>query len=378
MEDNVLVKHLESRIGEMLEFCRELVEHESPSTDRDAVNRFSAFLARVFEAEGATVEVFAGGDHGDNLRVEYGEGQDQVLILCHMDTVWPVGEVARRPFRIEDGKVWGPGIYDMKAGFLYTLEAIRAIKRFGIKMSHRIVLICNSDEEIGSTSSRALIESEAKKSKFVLVLEPSVRGGGLKTSRKGQGTYNLRITGVSAHSGSDPERGVSAVEELARHILTLHSLTDFGTGTTVNVGVISGGTRSNVVAAEAVADIDVRVPNQTEMRKVESTILSLKPSKPGLSVTVTGGMTRPPMERSESIARLFAEAKELAAEIGFELTESSTGAGSDGNFTAALGVPTLDGLGAVGDGSHALHEHMVIEAIPQRIALLVKLVTELG
>jgi len=363
-------------MDEMLGFCKELVEHESPSTDREAVNRFGAFLRTVYEAEGLAVDVFPGGDRGDNLRLTYGEGTGQVLILCHMDTVWPVGEVRKRPFRIEDGKIWGPGIYDMKAGFLYTLEAIRAIKRFSIKTPRKIVMVFNSDEEIGSASSRTLIEDEARKSEFVLVLEPSVRGGGLKTSRKGQGTYILQVTGIPAHSGSDPERGVSAVEELARHILTLHSLTNFATGTTVNVGLISGGTRSNVVAAQATAEIDVRVANEAEMKKVESVIFGLRPSRDGSSVQVTGGITRPPMERSQSIADLFARAKRLAAEIGFELTEAATGAGSDGNFTASIGVPTLDGLGAVGDGSHALHEHMVIEAIPERIALLVRLIID--
>ncbi len=377
MGDNALVSHFKSRIPEMLEFSKQLVEHESPSTDPQAVNRFSAFLRRVFEAEGASCEVFSGTDRGDNLKLTWGQGDEQVLILCHMDTVWPVGEVAKRPFRIEDGKVFGPGIYDMKAGFLYTLEAIRAIKQLGVKMNRRLVMVFNSDEEIGSTSSRALIEDEAKKSRFVLVLEPSVRGGGLKTSRKGQGTFSIRVTGVSAHSGSDPERGVSAIGELAHHILTLHALTDFRTGTTVNVGVVSGGTRSNVVAAQASAEVDVRVANAREAERVESALFGLKPTKSGISIEVTGGMVRPPMERSEGIGRLFKQAKAFAAELGFELTEAATGAGSDGNFTAALGVPTLDGLGAVGDGSHAIHEHMVIDAIPERIALLVRLITEM-
>jgi glutamate carboxypeptidase len=375
--DRTLVRYFESRIPEMLEFSRKLVEHESPSTDPQAVNRFSAFLREVFLAEGATCEEFPGTDRGDNLKLTWGQGDEQVLILCHMDTVWPVGEVAKRPFRIEDGKVWGPGIYDMKAGFLYTLEAIKAIKNLDVRMNRRLVMVFKSDEEIGSTSSRALIEDEAKKSKFVLVLEPSARGGALKTSRKGQGTFHIRVKGVSAHSGSDPERGVSAIGELAHHILALHALTDFQTGTTVNVGVVKGGTRSNVVAAEASADVDVRVANALEAEKVESALLGLKPTRNGISIEVTGGMVRPPMERSEAIERLFEQAKTFAAELGFELTEAATGAGSDGNFTAALGVPTLDGLGAVGDGSHAVHEHMVIDAIPERIALLVRLITEM-
>lgn len=372
----MLLTYFENRTREMLSFAKSLVEHESPSTDKAAVDRFGSFLADVYRELGAAVEVFSGGQQGDNLKVTFGDGEDQALILCHMDTVWPVGEVARRPFRVEGDKAYGPGIYDMKAGFLYTVEVIKAFKHFGVSPKKRIVIICNSDEEIGSPSSRLLIENEARKSKYVLVLEPSAPGGALKTARKGQGTFELKVKGISAHSGSDPERGVSAIEELARHILTLHGLTNYETGTTVNVGVISGGTRSNVVAAEASAKIDVRVPDNDSMKTVESVILGLKPTRPGITLEVTGGMTRPPMVRTEKTAELYSRAKILARELGFDLPEASTGAGSDGNFTANLGVPTLDGLGAVGDGSHAVHEHILVSTLPQRIGLLFRILQE--
>lgn len=376
MDGAALVAYFETRISEMLEFAKQLVEHESPSTDKAAVDAFADWLAGIYRGLGAKVEVFPGGQHGNNLKVTFGEGAEQALILCHMDTVWPLGEVARRPFRIEGDKAFGPGIYDMKTGFLYTVEVIKAMQRFNMPMKKRLVIICNSDEETGSLSSRALIEEEARKSAYVLVLEPSARGGALKTSRKGQGYFSLKVKGIPAHSGSDPERGVSAIEELCRHVLSLHALTNFQTGTTVNVGVISGGTRSNVVAAEASAEIDVRVPNEEEMKAVESIIRNLKPTREGISLELSGGFVRPPMPRTEKIARLYLKAKELAKELGFALTESATGAGSDGNFTAHLGVPTLDGLGAVGDGSHALHEHIIISALPQRIALLFRILQE--
>jgi len=376
LDSSTLLTYFKNRTGEMLSFAKSLVEHESPSTDKVAVDRFGSFLANVYGGLGANVEVFPGGQMGDNLKVSFGNGQEQALILCHMDTVWPVGEVARRPFRVEGDKAYGPGIYDMKAGFLYTVEVIRAFKHFGVSSEKRIVIICNSDEEIGSPSSRKLIEDEASKSKYVLVLEPSAPGGALKTARKGQGTFELHVKGISAHSGSDPERGVSAIEELARHILTLHGLTDYKAGTTVNVGVIAGGTRSNVVAAEASAKIDVRVPDSESMKAVQSVISGLKPTRPGISIEITGGMTRPPMVRTGKTAELYSKAKNLAWELGFDLPEASTGAGSDGNFTANLGVPTLDGLGAVGDGSHAVHEHILVSTLPQRIGLLFRILQE--
>ncbi|MGE5483502.1 MAG: M20 family metallopeptidase [Ignavibacteriales bacterium] len=376
MHGSSLLEYFQSRIPDMMHLAQKLVEHESPSIDREAVNRFSSWLGGVYRELGARVETIPGGQSGDNLRVEFGEGERQALILCHMDTVWPLGEVARRPFRVEGDRVSGPGIYDMKAGFLYTAEVFRAARHFGVSFPKRVVILCNSDEEIGSPSSRGVIEAEAAKSDYVLVLEPSAPGGAVKSSRKGQGTFHLRVRGVAAHSGSDHERGVSAIEELARHVLALQALTDYASGTTVNVGIVSGGTRSNVVAAEAHADIDVRVVSTSAMESVESAILGLKPTRQGISVEVTGGFGRPPMVRNEQTVRLYTKAKAIAAELGFDLPESATGAGSDGNFTAHLGVPTLDGLGAVGDGSHAVHEHMIVSALPQRISLLFRILCE--
>lgn len=377
MDRGILLGYFAARVDLMLDFAKRLVEHESPSLDKAAIDGFASWLAGVYGKLGAEVEVLNSRTHGNSLRITFGAGNTQALILCHMDTVWPVGEIERRPFRVENGQVYGPGIYDMKAGFLYTAEVFAAFNHFRAEPQHRIVLICNSDEEIGSPSSRELIEAEARKSEYVLVLEPSVRGGGLKTARKGQGTYHINVEGIPAHSGSDPERGVSAVQELALHTVALHALTDFASGITVNVGVVKGGSRPNVVASHAEADIDVRVVDGDQMDRIDSIIRSLKPTRDGIKIEVTGGMVRPPMVRTEKTARLFQKAKELAGDLGFELTESSTGAGSDGNFTASVGTPTLDGLGAVGDGSHALHEHMSVGPLAQRIALLYRILTEL-
>ncbi len=373
MHSAELLTYFVNRLGEMLQFSKELVERESPSTDKEAVDSFGRWLAGVYRDLGAHVDIYPAETHGDNLKVTLGDQEEQILILCHMDTVWPLGEIEKRPFRIDGDRVYGPGIYDMKAGFLYTTEVMRAFSHFGARPKKRVVIICNSDEEIGSFSSRGLIEEEAQKSCCVLVLEPSIAGGALKTSRKGQGYFTLKVKGLPAHSGSDHEKGVSAIQEMARHILTIENLTDYASGTTANVGIVSGGSRSNVVPAEAYAEIDVRVTNEAGMRSVESAITGLKPVTPGISLSVQGGFVRPPMVKSEKTAELVAAAQKLASELGFHLPEGATGAGSDGNFTAFLGVPTLDGLGAVGDGSHSLHEHMIVSELPERIALLYRI-----
>jgi glutamate carboxypeptidase len=291
-----------------------------------------------------------------------------------MDTVWEVGALREMPFRIVEGRAHGPGVFDMKAGLVQVLYAIRALKETGRRPAARVVVLINSDEEVGSNSSRALIEEQARRSRAVFVLEPAIGPDGrLKTFRKGVGVFQIRVHGRAAHAGLDPGSGVSAIEELARQIQALHRMTDPARGITVNVGTVQGGTRSNVIAAEAQAEIDLRVSTLSDAREMESKILNLRPYLDGAEILVTGGVDRPPLERSAGVQALYQKARGLAEELGFELGEGSAGGGSDGNFTAALGIPTLDGLGAVGDGAHASHEHTLVSEMPRRAALLARL-----
>jgi glutamate carboxypeptidase len=355
----------------LLELIEALVVIESPSDDPDAVNRCGRELTARLEAIGGMVTpVPSGGSAGDHLRVEFGAGPRQILLLGHFDTVWPVGQIARMPLKREAGRLYGPGVFDMKAGIGLAVLATRAVLDRGDLDGCRIVMVWTTDEEIGSKTSRALIETEAAKSDAVLVFEPSLPGGGLKTSRKGVGQFEMIARGVSAHAGLDPGKGVSAVRELARQIIALDDLQDPASGVTLTVGVVSGGTRVNVVPAEARATIDARAITRADAERVQRTMHALKPVLGGAQLEVTGGFERPPLERSAGIERLFTMAKEVAAEIGVTLEEGSAGGGSDGNFTAALGIPTLDGFGAIGDGAHALHEHVDIDALVPRAATI--------
>jgi glutamate carboxypeptidase len=302
----------------------------------------------------------------------------QVLILCHFDTVWPVGQLRRMPVRREDGRLFGPGTFDMKAGIAIGMLALRALAETRRDVPYRVVMLLTADEEVGSATSRALIEDEARRSEAVLVMEPALPGGALKTARKGCGEFELRVRGVSAHAGIEPGKGASAIHELARQIVALEALQDLPRGVSVNVGVVTGGTRTNVVADDASARIDVRVPAMSDASRIEDALRTLKPRTPGTSLEVTGGVDRPPLERTAAVARLYEKARSVAAELGRDLGEGSTGGGSDGNFTAALGVPTLDGLGPIGDGAHALHEHVIMDELPWRAALVAGLVIRLG
>jgi glutamate carboxypeptidase len=295
----------------------------------------------------------------------------------HYDTVWPSGEAQRRPFRIEDGAAYGPGVYDMKAGLLQAIFALKALQDTGrFPEDKRVVLLINSDEEIGSPTSREFIETAARQSAGAFVLEPPMEpSGALKTARKGSGRYKLTVKGVSAHAGVNPEQGISAIQELAYQIQLMHKLTDYNIGTTVNVGIVQGGIGSNVVPDHAEAEIDVRVATLDEAARIEAEFASLTPSLPGAELIVTGGMMRPPMERTDAIASLYSLARELAmAEFGLALEEMATGGVSDGNFTAAAGTPTLDGLGARGDFAHSPREYVRIDEIPVRTALLARLI----
>ena len=354
----------------LLELIETLVSIESPSDDRAAVNRCGAELAARLEAMGGHITRVPSARAGDHLRAGFGSGPRQILLLGHFDTVWPVGQLARMPLKREGGRLHGPGVFDMKAGIGLAMLATRALIDRGALEGCSVAMLWTTDEEIGSTTSRALIEAEATKSDAVLVFEPSLPGGALKTSRKGVGQFEMIARGVSAHAGLDPGKGVSAVRELARQIIAIDELQDPGRGVTLTAGVISGGTRANVVPAEARATIDARAITREDADRVQRTMRSLKPILPGASIEVTGGFDRPPLERTAAVERLFNQAKAVAAELGVDLQEGSAGGGSDGNFTAALGVPTLDGFGAIGDGAHAIHEHVEIDALPPRAATI--------
>jgi glutamate carboxypeptidase len=361
----------------LIDFVEQLVRLESPTDDKALVDRCGETLAaRLSELDGRVLRI-PSATTGDHMRVEFGTGARQVLLLGHFDTVWPMGQLARMPCEQRDGRLHGPGTLDMKAGIGLATLATRALFTVAPPSDARVVMLWTTDEETGSETSRSLIEAEARKSEAVLVLEPALPGGTLKTSRKGCGQFELAVRGVPAHAGVDPGKGVSAIRELARQVLAVERLQDLSQGISVNVGLISGGTRPNVVAEEARAIVDVRAPTLADAGRIETSMRALTPHLPGATLTVTGGFSRPPMERTEGVARLFAIAREVGAALGQSVTEGGTGGGSDGNFCAALGVPTLDGLGALGDGAHALHEHVIIDALVARAALIAGLLARL-
>lgn len=375
--DDILA-YARSKQDDIITFLRQLVECESPSDNPAAVNRFVDLVASR-SAGLANVRTFPGGRFGKHVQLEFllpgDKKSGQILALGHSDTVWPIGTIKAMPFRQEKGRVWGPGVLDMKSGIAFFFFAMQAIRDLRLETKRRVVLQLNSDEEVGSDSSRALTEKEAKKSKAVLVLEPGTGlEGKLKTARKGVGSYEVIVHGKAAHAGVDFDAGASAIVELAWQISTIAEFTDAKKGITVNPGVISGGTRSNVIAAEARTDVDIRIAKLKDEAGLEKKFKSLKPMDKRCRITVKGGLNRPPMERTEAVAALFLKAKKLAAEMGVKIDESMTGGGSDGNFTAALGVATLDGLGGVGEGAHANHESILIDRIADRTALLAKLV----
>jgi glutamate carboxypeptidase len=369
--------------SEMLSLLRKMVEIESPSDDKAAVDRMGAFLAEVFERLGGQVTFYPQEAAGNHLKADFaGSASDRasgkpVLLLGHFDTVWPMGTLAKMPFRMEAGRAFGPGVYDMKAGITMMIFALRALKESGA--AHRpVTILLDTDEEVGSTTGRPIVEATAKDCEAVLVLEPSQGPQGrLKTSRKGVGDITVRVRGRASHSGVDFEKGRSAIVELARQLLEVVKFTDLARGITVNPGVIQGGTRSNVVAAEAWAEVDLRIARAADAAELEKKFGALKAFDPDCAIELSGGINRPPMERTEGTVRLFGIAKEIGASMGWKVEESSTGGGSDGNFTSALGVPTLDGLGALGEGAHASNESVVIHELAQRTALLAGLIRSL-
>jgi len=372
---------LEPRRQDMIDLLGRLVGVESPSDDRSGLDHFAAELESLFGAFGP-IERLDPGDpqRGRHLRLTLNGSAEQgahAVALCHYDTVWSTGTLERIPFSVDaDGVARGPGCFDMKGGMVVLYYALQALHTRGLTPKRRVQVLFTSDEEIGSPTSRPVIEQTAHGAAVAYVLESPLPGGTLKTARKGTGDYFVRIHGRAAHAGVEPQKGISATQELAHQILALHALNDYASGTTINVGVVHAGTRPNVVAAEAEAHVDVRVQTLAEAERIDAAVRGLEPVLAGAVLEIDGGLNRPPMERSPAMAALFEKARLIAAGMGFELREGSTGGGSDGNFTAALGVPTLDGLGPEGEGAHAAHEHVDTESFPRRAALVAGLLVE--
>ena len=367
----------------MVRLLGDFVRCESPSLDKAAVDRFGVIVAREWRQRGAKVRILRNPSRGNHLRAEVWLGQgrpprQQMMVLGHMDTVYPAGTLAKMPFRVSGGRAWGPGSFDMKGGLVLALFAVDALKATGIKPNKRLVFLWTSDEEIGSESSRRAIEREARQSDVVLVLEPSFGPDGrLKTARKGVGGAEIVVTGRSAHAGVDPEKGVNAVHELALQIQRLMKLNDPRRGITVQATVVAGGTVSNVIPASARAELDIRYSRIADAAILQRQLRRLRPILKGARVEVRGERNRPPLERTAATRVLFRQAQSLMRDMGLPLGEAATGGGSDGNLTAALGVPTLDGLGAVGDSPHSPREHVVIRVLPERAALIAGLLASL-
>jgi glutamate carboxypeptidase len=375
--DNRLRFFLE-RKDVITETVRQLVEIESPSDSKQAVDRLGALLAGRFEALGGHSKFHRTLEFGDHLQVDFaspGRGKP-LLLLGHLDTVYSLGTLAEMPCRLADGRLSGPGVLDMKSGIALMLHSIDGLRTWhGDSLPRPVTVLLVSDEEIGSGSSRRITESLARRSAAVLVLEPAYGlKGALKTARKGVGEYTLKVAGKAAHSGLDFEKGESAIVELARQIAAISRLVDLRRGLTLNVGVVSGGTRANVIAAQATASIDVRVTRAKDAAGIDRRLRALKPFNRRCKLEITGGVNRLPMERTGAIAALYQQAATIAKRLGWKLEEASVGGGSDGNLTASLGIPTLDGLGGVGAGAHAEHESILIAELPRRAALLAELI----
>ncbi|HXJ86275.1 MAG TPA: M20 family metallopeptidase [Candidatus Binatia bacterium] len=365
--------YFESRNDALLQTIREFVEIESPSDNKAAADGMGSFLAEKFAALGGRPHLHRAEDFGDNLQIDFpgSANTKPVLLLGHFDTVYPLGTLASMPFRVDNGRVYGPGTLDMKAGIALMLSAIEALQTWHGQLPRPVTVFLVSDEEVGSYSSRKITEDLARKSAAVLVLEPAAGlRGAVKTARKGVGEYVLTVKGIAAHAGLDPGKGHSAILELARQIEVIANLNDLQSGISVNPGVIRGGTRTNVVAAEAVAEIDVRIKSAKQAAGLDRKLRALKPFDKHCRLSMEGGINRSPMERNEGVEALYKKAKAIAKQIDWKLEEAAVGGGSDGNFTAGIGIPTLDGLGAVGDGAHAVHEHILISELPRRALLL--------
>jgi glutamate carboxypeptidase len=359
----------------MVATIRELVEIESPSDSKPAVDDLCDAVAVKFAALGGTLKIHPAKDFGNHLQVDFAgkSGAKPVLLLGHYDTVYPLATLATMPCRIVDDKLTGPGVLDMKSGIALMLHSLAALKDWHGELPRPVTVLLVSDEEVGSDSSRAITEALAKKAAAVLVLEPSF-GVAVKTSRKGVGGYQVKVTGKAAHAGLDFRKGSNAIVELARQIGKITGFTDLKRGLTLNVGTVSGGSRTNVVPAEAAAQVDVRIAHLKDAAGIDKKMRALRPFNRKCKLEIIGGINRPPMERTAGVAALYAKAVAIAGDLGWRLGEAAVGGGSDGNFTASLGIPTLDGLGAVGDGAHAIHEHILISELPRRAALVAGLI----
>jgi glutamate carboxypeptidase len=366
-----------NRQSQMLKMLGELVRLESPTEDPAAVNRCVTLLEGWIKASGGKSRRSQQKAAGDLLMGRFGpvrSAAKPLMLLGHLDTVWPLGTLKKMPFRVGEGRAWGPGVLDMKAGVVMALSALSILQETG-QLSRPVMLLLNSDEETGSDHSRALTESLAKRCGAVFVLEPA-QGvpGAYKTARKGVANYRLQVQGVAAHSGVDFAQGHSAVLELGRQIERASAFTNPARGITVNAGVSGGGTRSNVVPAEAWAEFDVRIAKAVDAQRIDRRFRTLRPVDRQCRLEISGGLNRPPMERTAGTVTLFRRAATMAAGLGFQLQEAATGGGSDGNFTSALGIPTLDGMGAVGEGAHAQHESILLDALVPRTALLAAMI----
>jgi len=371
------LRYFEQRLDSMVQTIRELVETESPSDNKPAVDRIVKFLAAKFEALGGRTQLHPSNDFGDSLQINFSSASNgkPVLLLGHFDTVYPLGTLAKMPCTIENGRLRGPGVLDMKSGIALIMHAVEALREWHGGLPRPITVFLVSDEEVGSRSSRKITEALARKSAGVLVMEPAAGlRGAVKTARKGVGEYSLRVKGIAAHAGLDPGKGHSAILELARQIAVIAKLNNLRQGTSVNAGVIEGGTRTNVVAAEASVRIDVRIKSEKQAAGIDRKLRSLKPFDKFCKLEITGGINRLPMERTAGVAALYKKAREIAGEVGWNLEEAAVGGGSYGNFTAGICIPTLDGLGGVGDGAHALHEFIVISELPRRTLLLAEMI----
>jgi glutamate carboxypeptidase len=383
-DPRLVLRWCRSDLHFLLRCLRRAVRIESPSGDRSAIDRMAGFFAGEFRAAGAQASLVAHRTAGAAVLAEFPPtirdakltDARPILLLGHHDTVWSVGTLRFMPFRVSAGRAYGPGVLDMKSGIVCALWALRALRALRIPRPRPVRIFLNPDEELQSRAFRERFLTEAKRARAVLVLEPAAGGGALKTARKGVGEFHLTVRGRPAHAGINPAEGVNAITELARQILRIEQMANPERGVTLTVGLIEGGTRSNVVPEEARAVIDVRVPRLADGRRIERRLLALKPINPKARLWIEGGVNRPPMERKRS-AELFERARELGEKMGLKLDEAATGGGSDGNFTAALGIPTLDGLGAVGDGAHARHEHVLVRELPRRAALLAALIATL-
>lgn len=375
-----ILDYMRGRQAAIVQLIRSLVEIESPTSEKGCVDRAASRVEDEVR-DFASVTRYPQPDHGDHLRIEFDiptRGDGQVLGIGHLDTVWPVGTIHRMPWREESGRLWGPGVFDMKAGVAYFIFAARALRDLGLTCNRRFVIQLNSDEEIGSPTSTPYTESEARTSRAVLVAEPSAGlEGKLKTARKGGATFQVQAVGKASHAGLDFAAGANAIVELAVQVRHLASWTDLERGLTVNPGMIRGGTATNVVAERASVDVDVRFATRQQAEEIESRFQDLRPEDPRCSINVSDGTRKLPLERTPEVAELFSLARSISAEHGVTLGEASVGGCSDGNTTAAMGVPTLDGLGAVGEGAHAAHESILVNRIADRAALIATLVHRL-